>query len=129
MTEIQGKILLQNGFVRNECERAGVPPAASDIFISETYAQQNEDLIVEALLIPVLHRAGRSLSSIFYISIGAGHPFQTSNTYLFYRKYRARGVLVEPDRQLAQQLKVSRPQDTVIEAIISGSDQGHTQSS
>jgi FkbM family methyltransferase len=113
--------LLNNAFIREECDRAGVPPAALDTYISETYAQRNEDLIVEALLVPVLARLGRPLSSIFYVEIGANHPFQTSNTYLFYRKHGARGVLVEANHQLAEQLRDARPGDQVIEAAISAS--------
>jgi FkbM family methyltransferase len=113
-------IRLDNAFIRGECERIGVPPAVLDTYISETYAQRNEDLIVESLLAPVLRRLDRPLSSIFYFEIGANHPFQTSNTYLFYRKYGAKGVLVEANHQLAQQLKIARPQDQVIEAAVSG---------
>jgi len=51
------KVLLNNAFIRGECERNGVTPAILDTYICETYAQQNEDLIVEALLAPVLRRA------------------------------------------------------------------------
>ena len=53
------KLLLNSAYIRGECERAGIMPAILDTYISETYAQQNEDLIVEALLAPVLRRAGR----------------------------------------------------------------------
>ena len=49
----------QQCHIRGECERAGIMPAILDTYISETYAQQNEDLIVEALSTPVLRRAGR----------------------------------------------------------------------
>jgi FkbM family methyltransferase len=113
------KIALENEFIRSECRRAGVEPAALGTFIGETYAQQNEDLIVEALLAPVLRRLGRPLKSVFYFEIGANHPFQTSNTYLFYRKHGARGVLVEANHRLAEQLKASRPEDQVVEAAVS----------
>jgi len=113
------KIALENEFIRSECQRTGVAPAALSTFISETYAQQNEDLIVEALLMPVLRRLGRAPQSIFYFEIGANHPFQTSNTYLFYRKYGARGVLVEANHILALQLKASRPEDEIVEAAVS----------
>ncbi len=113
------KIALENEFIRSECQRTGVAPAALNTFISETYAQQNEDLIVEALLMPVLRRLGRPPASIFYFEIGANHPFQTSNTYLFYRKHGAKGVLVEANHILALQLKASRPEDEVVEAAVS----------
>ena len=114
------KMLLDNAFIRGECERNGVAPAALDTHICETYAQRNEDLIVESLLIPLLRRLGRPLSSIFYFEIGANHPFQTSNTYLFYRKHGARGVLVEANHKLVQQLKAARPEDQVVEVAVSG---------
>lgn len=111
---------LQNEFIRSECQRVGVAPAALDTFISETYAQRNEDLIVEALLMPVLRRQGRAPNTLFFVEIGANHPFQTSNTYLFYRKYGARGVLVEANHGLAEQLKAARPEDQIIEAAVTG---------
>jgi len=113
------KVLLNNAFIRGECERNGVTPAILDTYICETYAQQNEDLIVEALLAPVLRRLGRPLTSVFYIEIGANHPFQTSNSYLFYRKHGASGVLVEANHQLVQQLKAARPKDEIVEAAVS----------
>ncbi|MES1265673.1 MAG: FkbM family methyltransferase, partial [Variovorax sp.] len=94
--------------------------AALETHICETYAQRNEDLVVEALLVPLLHRLGRPLSSIYYFEIGANHPFQTSNTYLFYRKHGASGVLVEANHALAEQLKTARPRDQVVEVAVSG---------
>ena len=41
------KVILNNAFIRGECELNGVNPAALDTDFSETYAQKNEDLIVE----------------------------------------------------------------------------------
>lgn len=54
-------------------------------------------------------------ASIRYIDIGANHPIRLSNTYAFYR-LGARGVLVEPDPDLAAELRRSRTGDTVISA-------------
>jgi FkbM family methyltransferase len=76
-------------------------------------------VIVEGLLAARLGMAGRGLDSLFYIEIGANHPVQTSNTYLFYRKHQAAGVLVEANPALIADLRRVRPRDLVLRTAIS----------
>jgi hypothetical protein len=57
------------------------------------------------------------LSVVNYLDIGAYHPIEINNTYLFYR-HGFRGVLVEPNVGICKELKRVRPEDTVLEAGI-----------
>lgn len=108
-----------NPFISIECQTNGIEAASIPTLIYETYAQCNEDLIVEALLRAHLSRTGRSMDSIRYIEIGANHPFQTSSTYLFYKIHGASGVLVEAIPALADRLRQTRPRDVVVNCAIS----------
>jgi FkbM family methyltransferase len=74
-----------------------------------SYSQCGEDLIVDFVLTVM----GRSKPS--YLDIGAYHPTQLSNTYLFYRK-GGRGVLVEPDPDLCRAIRRLRRTDVCLNA-------------
>lgn len=82
-----------------------------------SYAQQGEDLVLQA----VLEHVG--IPKPRYLDIGAFHPSISSNTFLFYAK-GSRGVLVEPNPFMAELLRRARPEDTVLEVGVSvdGSD-------
>jgi Methyltransferase FkbM domain len=112
---------VRNAFIEHECAQAQLPPAPIETAIYETYAQCNEDLIVEALLRARLLAAGRPMSSLYYIELGGNHPIQTSSTYLFYRLYQARGVICEANPKLALTLLQTRPGDAVVNCAVSGS--------
>lgn len=64
-------------------------------------------------------KQGRLPNSLAYIEIGANHPVTSSNTFLLYEKYGARGVLVEADPALIPRLERVRPRDTVLNFAIS----------
>jgi FkbM family methyltransferase len=72
-----------------------------------SYAQCGEDVAVRDLL------AHRGLTRPTYLDIGAFHPVHISNTYLFYTM-GARGVLVEPNPDLAGAIRSARPGDTLL---------------
>jgi FkbM family methyltransferase len=113
--------MLRNAFIDHECARAQLAPAPIDTAIYETYAQCNEDLIVEALLRAAFLPLGRPMSTIRYVELGGNHPIQTSSTYLFYRFYQARGVICEANPKLALTLLQNRPGDTVVNCAVSAS--------
>ena len=121
--KIMSRHLRENPFIAYECEVNSVGRATIETKLYETYAQCNEDLIVDSLLRSVLLKSRRQMPSVKYIEIGANHPIQTSSTYLFYRCYGASGVLCEANPDLARQLAATRPRDTVVNAAISTSDQ------
>jgi len=58
------------------------------------------------------------LADVFYVDIGAHHPVHLSNTYLFYC-HGARGITVEPNREMARHHRRKRPRDKLIEAAVS----------
>ncbi len=70
-----------------------------------SYAQCGEDLIVDFLLTWKLN-----IKNPTYLDIGAHHPHNLSNTYLFYKK-GCRGVCIEPDPLLYDHIKKMRPKD------------------
>jgi FkbM family methyltransferase len=74
----------------------------------KTYSQFSEDLIVSELL-PEL-----SPSDFIYIEVGANHPTQISNTYLFYR-LGFTGIIIEPNHEMLSLLRRFRPKDIILE--------------
>lgn len=71
------------------------------------YSQFGEDAIILKLLECL------SIDKPNYLDIGAHHPISDSNTYLLYRK-GARGVLVEANPELIEEIIRARPEDNVI---------------
>lgn len=75
--------------------------------VKETYAQHREDSYALEML------ESFDLSRGIYVDVGANHPTRISNTYLFYRMGR-RGIVVEPNSELAELHRIYRPGDEVI---------------
>jgi FkbM family methyltransferase len=115
------RYLVENPFIQQECLRLGLEKAPIPTNMYESYAQCNEDILVEAMLRALTRRAGRDMKSVRYIEIGANHPVQTSATYLLNRVYGACGVLVEANPRLIDALKKFRPNDIVLNCAITTS--------
>ncbi len=77
-------------------------------FLRFSYAQLGEDLIVEALL---------PEARGFYVDVGAFHPVQLSNTYLFYRK-GWRGIAVDASPRAGAEFRRWRPRDVMVECAV-----------
>lgn len=73
-----------------------------------TYSQCGEDRIIEFIFDQYL-----KIKSPTYMDIGAYHPFTFSNTALLYEK-GARGVCIEPDPCLFEEIKKHRKQDVCL---------------
>ena len=84
-----------------------------------SYSLEGDDLIIASLLRRMLPEY--SHKGIFYLDIGASHPIQGSNTYLFYQS-GYRGICVEPLPELADLHRQMRPLDFLSESCISDSD-------
>lgn len=108
-----------NPFIEYEIGRLHLKPAPIATTMRESYAQCNDDIVVEALLRARLSKTGRSMSSVRYLEIGGNHPVQTSSTYLLYRAWGARGYIVEANAGLAERLRTVRPGDQVIQTAVS----------
>ena len=78
-----------------------------ELYKKISYSEIGEDLIIDF----VFH--GLDIKKIEYLDIGAYHPIEINNTYLFYLK-GSQGVLVEPDPFFVKDLKKMRPNDIVL---------------
>lgn len=74
-----------------------------------SYSQSGEDNIIRY----ILNTIQRDISKITYLDLGANHAVHLSNTYGFYSE-GARGVLLEANPELAEELIRQRPDDIVI---------------
>jgi len=79
-------------------------------FYQKSYAQEGEDLVVNALL----HEKTKG----FYIDVGAHHPKRFSNTYFFY-KLGWQGINIEPRPGSKTIFDRIRPRDINLEVPIS----------
>ncbi len=98
-----------------EMKRAPTCVQDTSIDFTTSYAQQGEDLVVRNVL------AILGIFQASYLDIGAHHPTQNSNTFLFY-KAGGRGVLVEPNPAYAKMLRDERKEDAVLEVGIGVDD-------
>lgn len=80
-----------------------------------SYAQFGEDLVAAGLF----HALG--IDKPTFLDIGAYKPIKSNNTYLFYER-GARGVLVEPNVGLSDELRRARPGDTLLVAGVGVTD-------
>lgn len=108
-----------NPFIEFEIGRLRLKPAPIATTMRESYAQCNEDIIVEALLQARFATTGRSMSTARYLEIGGNHPVQTSSTYLLYRAWGARGHIIEANAGLAERLRALRPGDQIVQTAVS----------
>lgn len=72
-----------------------------------SYSQAGEDIIVEYLFNSL------NISHPTYLEIGTNHPKACNNTYKFYDK-GCKGVCIEPDASMIEEIKKTRPNDTVL---------------
>jgi FkbM family methyltransferase len=88
--------------------------------LATQYSQAGEDLIVQSLVyrlnyfLTKNHKQSFNLEDLRYLEIGANHPVATSSTFLFYSR-GAKGILVEPNPNLANYLRIARPNDEIYE--------------
>ena len=81
-------------------------------YLKKSFSQRGEDIIVSKLL-----KKAYKISRPFYVDIGAHHPFDLSNTALFYQR-GASGISVEADPVLFAFFQQSRDRDICVNAAI-----------
>lgn len=81
-----------------------------------SYSQSGEDIIIDFIFSVYLKD-----KKMYYLDIGAHHPYYLSNTARFYKKGFV-GILVEPDPFLYKKIKESRPKDICINLGVSIDD-------
>ena len=96
-----------SNYLREAPQAAGRRTDPGDI----SYAQAGEDVIVNFTLDYL------GIKNVTYLDIGAYDPISINNTYYFYRK-GFRGVLVEPNATMCEELRRVRPEDTTLTAGI-----------
>ena len=79
-----------------------------------SFSQSGEDAIISY----ILNTLQLDIKKCRYLDLGANHAVHLSNTYKFYRQ-GARGVLVDANPELAEELRKERPEDTVVNRCIS----------
>jgi FkbM family methyltransferase len=84
------------------------------IWNKRAFSQAGEDNILSY----IFETARIPLDQCDYIDLGANHPRFLSNTYLFYQA-GARGVLVEANPKLANDLRFYRHRDIVLNSFVS----------
>ncbi len=84
---------------------------------NKSRSQAGEDKILDFLF------STMGIGKISYIDIGANHPIDYNNTFLFYAK-GCSGVLVEPDPAFGKTIKDARPGDIILQAAITDTGSG-----
>jgi len=87
-------------------------------YLPETYSQCGEDLFLKQYLDAYFFRKNSNPFNMKYLEIGANHPVCTSSTWLLHNHYGTTGILVEPIPKLAEQLRIYRVSDEVVEAAV-----------
>lgn len=105
---------VENPWIKSECEYHKIATNKLETHLQEQYGQLGEDLVLEALLKSYFHRHGLERQQVRYLEIGANHPIQTSNTYLFHHKWEGRGILIEANVALLDHLRKVRERDVVL---------------
>ncbi|MCX6353010.1 MAG: FkbM family methyltransferase [Bacteroidetes bacterium] len=83
--------------------------------LPSSYAQHGEDLIIQKIFSEL------KITQPFYLDIGAHHPKNGSNTFLFYRE-GASGITVEPDEDFYLKHKKERPKDLQLNMAVGVQD-------
>jgi FkbM family methyltransferase len=85
----------------------------SDQYVHKSYSQSGEDLIVNFIFKFILE-----YPHFNYFDVGAHHSKHLSNTALFYET-GLRGLLIEPDPQLFNEIKSNRKEDVCLNVGVS----------
>lgn len=107
-----------NPWVDVRCRAFDVQPNRLPTLLQEQYGQLAEDLVLDALLKTWFFRRQLPPAAVRYAEVGANHPVQTSNTYLFHRKWGGQGVLVEANDRLIEPLRKVRASDEVLHRAV-----------
>lgn len=85
---------------------------------NKSFSQYGEDLILNHAKLVLLNKQILRKEDITYLDIGANLPKTLSNTYRLYSE-GFNGILVEPNKILAEKLKSERPYDITLDVGIS----------
>lgn len=77
-----------------------------------SYSQTGEDILISRIF------RNLNIQKVYYLDVGANHPKKYNNTYLLYSKGSS-GVCVEPNKELSDGIKKTRPRDCVLNTAVS----------
>ncbi|RUT27350.1 hypothetical protein C0V97_01605 [Asaia sp. W19] len=112
----------RNVSIYEDIARLGMSEPDIAVPHTATYGQCAEDIIVLAALRAIGFAEGIDLSLQTYLEIGANHPVATSATWLLYNGLGMRGVLVEANPHLIDELQRHRPGDRILHAAAIAED-------
>lgn len=109
-----------NSWIYDVITSNNMPVPDLPVYVTPTYSQCYEDVIMESLLAAYIRQ---KLNSFVFVEIGANHPVSTSSSYLFRTKHGMKSILVEANPKLIPALTKFRPNDIVISAAVVDNDQ------
>jgi len=113
----------KNPYTRAAVKEFGFPREDGKVSLAEQYAQMGEDVVIAGLLKSYMFgKTGEDISNLAYLELGAHHPITLSSTYLLYRKYGMRGVLVDANINMIDALQKARPEDTILQVAVTHED-------
>ena len=77
-----------------------------------SYSQTGEDILISRIF------RNLNIQKVYYLDIVANHPKNYNNTYLLYSKGSS-GVCVEPNKELSEEIKKTRPRDNILNVAVS----------
>ncbi len=112
-----------NSFIYHRILNEEMPNPDIPCYLSESYGQCYEDVILDGLVRSYLIRKNLNVSDLTYLDIGANHPIATSNTYLLNIYHGISGILVEANPDLIPALKKFRPYDQILNAAVTNNNE------
>lgn len=110
--------MILNPFADTETRRLGLPSPDVEISLVKQFAQCGEDYLVLSMLRSLATREGLDLEKETYCEIGAYHAVAGSSTYLLHQSLGMKGVLVEANPELIDNLQKGRPHDEIVHRAI-----------
>lgn len=111
-----------NVSIYREIQQEGMTEPDIAVHHTPTYGQCAEDIIVCAALRALAFDEHIDLASEAYLEIGANHPVATSATWLLHKHLGMRGILIEANPHLIDELRRHRPHDTILHAAVIAND-------
>lgn len=97
-----------------------IKPEIVKVIQYNSYSQAGEDAVITFLF------NDKKIRHIHYLDIGTNKPDWANNTYIFYLRGN-RGVCVEADSTLINNIKAKRPEDTVLNLGVNLISQSQTE--
>lgn len=112
-----------NPFVYDQINTHRMPNPTIPAWLDASYSQNYEDIVLCQMFNAYLRRNNIQNTTAVYVEVGGNHPVCTSASYLLHQTYGMTGLIVEPDPELAANLRKFRQLDQIVEAAVIDSDE------